>query len=137
MKRKSITITVLTAFGLMVLLGCGGVRIKDDQAKQLLVKTTSRIFAYKLFKNDPESIEEVKLFCEAIQDKEITQSIIDMGIDYLSARTGGDPLLAASLKDLCELVVIDISDPGFDLEIVKIIALEFLEGARLAELDII
>ena len=127
-KRLTIFLTLI----LFVIAGCS-IKLNNEKATEILVKAGSRIFAYQFLKKNPDQIDKVKFYCEALQEGDITQAAITTGILYLSDKIGNDPSLHAAFIDLRELIVVDVADPNFDPYMIHLVALGFIEGAALLE----
>lgn len=129
MKR---TISALIAvFFVLGLCGCGHMSVDEDQVKETLVRIAARRVAVKFLEKNPDQVETVRIYCNAVINNEIDQVIIDTAINYLANRIDeNDELLRQDLKDLSGLVVIDVSDSDFDADLIRVIALGFIEATR-------
>ena len=128
-------LSVILILAVFVLAGCSHfpIQIRDDNTKSTLVKIAAKVLAYKFLQKNPDYKEPVKFYCQAVQEGEINQAVIDIAVDYLNDKAEDDIILKSALADLAGLVTVDMSDPAFDLELVKVAATGFMEGIELLE----
>ena len=128
-KKLSIILTLI----LFVIVGCGTITINNDKAKEILIKAGSRVLAYQFLKKHPDQVETVKFYAQAMQEGNITQAAINTAIFYLSEKIGNDPSLHAAFMDLQGLIIVNVEDPAFNPDLIRLVAQGFIEGAILLQ----
>lgn len=126
---KKFSIIMCVVF--LMLTACAGLQLNKDEATKITVNILSRRLAYQILKNNPNHMDTIIFYATALQEEDITQAVIDTGINYLSENFGDDPLLVSDLRDLAKLIVLDTSDPKFDPNLVRIVAQGFIDAAEI------
>jgi len=112
--------------------GCGSLQLNDN-SKDVLVKTASRLLGYQIGLNNINKITIMSAVCQQLSEADSIDAVaIDSLYGYLQSAIGADPILAASLADLASLVSYT---PGGDLDIgiLKTIIGGFYEGLVIAK----
>lgn len=130
---KRIFIGIICCAILMGLYSCK-VGIKKDQATETLIKIAARNISKYVLRNNPDMIDEVKFYCTAMTEQEITQGVLDIAMDKLTEFVGADPALQSDFKDLISLIEIDMENPDFNMDYIYVALDGFLDGADLAKL---